>query len=131
MFKRIPASGLIEDRLKYLRRKNDVKSRSKTALPIPVDLIGWSSWFYIFFLNIWLIFLYFSKCTVTEQDHEKKSWLANSNSPTSQVANYMSDTYNLRTMELKNSKNLLETINEWPRLLDTSGMVCFFVNKNL
>ncbi|XP_035716231.1 uncharacterized protein LOC118439222 [Folsomia candida] len=59
--------------------------------------------------------------TVDEQ--EKKSWLINSAAPITQVVQFMTDTYRLRTSQFKATKNLAELLNQWPRLLDTPGMV--------
>lgn len=57
------------------------------------------------------------------EEYEMKSWLSNSNSPKSQVLQYMKDTFNLRSLEIKNTTNLIDTLNEWPHLLETSGVV--------
>lgn len=40
IYKRIPASGLIEDRLKYIRRKHEVKSRSKSLHVESSEVLG-------------------------------------------------------------------------------------------
>ena len=56
-------------------------------------------------------------------EEEKKSWLAHSTGPLSQVAQYMADTITLRTLQLKDASNLGAVLDEWPRLLDISGMV--------
>lgn len=63
----------------------------------------------------------FTDPTVDEQ--EKKSWLINSAAPITQVVQFMTDTYRLRTSQFKATKNLAELLNQWPRLLDTPGMV--------
>ncbi|OXA36656.1 hypothetical protein Fcan01_28578, partial [Folsomia candida] len=57
------------------------------------------------------------------EEYEMKSWLSNSNSPKSQVLQYMKDTFNLRSLEIKNTTNLIDTLNEWPHLLETSGVI--------
>ncbi|XP_035712678.1 uncharacterized protein LOC118437615 [Folsomia candida] len=91
IYRRIPASGLIEDRLKYIRRKNEVKCRVQ---PPNVE-----------------------SC----QTKRRKS-LGFSTLP-SQVTKYMSETYCLRTSQFRNTNNLAEMLDQWPRLLDTPGMI--------
>ncbi|XP_035715982.1 uncharacterized protein LOC118439064 [Folsomia candida] len=99
IYKNIPATGLIEDRLKYLRNKNCISIRKK---PRVLDSITNDP---------------------TVEEYEMKSWLSNSKSPASQVLQYMKDTFNLRSLELKNTTNLSNTLQEWPHLLETSGVI--------
>ncbi|XP_035701856.1 uncharacterized protein LOC118433733 [Folsomia candida] len=99
IYKNIPATGLIEDRLKYVRNKNRISIRKQPRVP---------------------------ESTVIDpaaEEYEMKSWLSNSNSPKSQVLQYMKDTFNLRSLEIKNTTNLIDTLNEWPHLLETSGVI--------
>ncbi|XP_035712070.1 uncharacterized protein LOC118437260 isoform X2 [Folsomia candida] len=88
LHKRIPASGLIEHRLKYLRRKHKAGATSPS-----------------------------------EDEYEKKSWLSYSSTPLYQVAEYMAETFRLRSEELRNTDNLSVTLSQWPRLIDTPGMI--------
>ncbi|OXA55347.1 hypothetical protein Fcan01_09059 [Folsomia candida] len=72
LHKRTPASGLIEDRLKYLRRKHQC---GRASIPKVVSsLMSESPW---------------------ENEQEKKSWLCYSSTPFDQVAEYMAQTFRL------------------------------------
>ncbi|XP_035702846.1 uncharacterized protein LOC118434144 [Folsomia candida] len=97
--KRIPASGLIEERLRHLRKKYSVG--------LSINVVSSSSESY----------------APSEDDEGKKSWLAYSSSPQSQVLEYMAQTYPMRTAEIRNTKDISVTLSQWPRLLETVGMI--------
>ncbi|XP_035714168.1 uncharacterized protein LOC118438312 [Folsomia candida] len=97
---KITAAGLIEDRLKHLRRKHGISKSGKSKIEDCSEAEG-----------------------ASEDEYEKKSWLSYSSTPLDQVADYMSQTYRLRSKELSISTNLSVTLSEWPRLLDTPGMI--------
>ncbi|OXA37756.1 hypothetical protein Fcan01_27470 [Folsomia candida] len=99
VFKTKPATGLIENRLKYLRKKNKITIRGNKTVT-NISPLG----------------------TPVEEDYEKKSWLENSKGPSTQIIQYMEDTFNLRSVEIKNSTNLSDTLKDWPHLLETSGV---------
>lgn len=60
-------------------------------------------------------------------EEEKKSWLSYSSSPYDQVADYMAQTFRLRSDELMKTDDLSVTLSQWPRLIDTPGMVIFII----
>ncbi|XP_035702724.1 uncharacterized protein LOC110842184 isoform X2 [Folsomia candida] len=95
--KKNSASGLIEDRLKHLRRKRNVTKPRKPESCLEIT-------------------------KPSEDEEDKKSWLRYTSSPLNQVAEYMAQTFRLRSEELK-TNDLLTTLNEWPRLIDTTGMI--------